>query len=304
MSQFDVAVGMDATTLNQGVSGLYANSQARADLFKGSQTGTLGTAPYTADWDIQTAPTFTLAPPTATQWNNSINSQGQHPTTPVPTENFFQLVFPQFYGSYTLGTAAPVSGTTEVIVFAQMTISGSTLSLAPLAVWLDETKMTGWDQFILNQVILTQVLQKADTMLSGLHIPPLSFALAGANLQLTPPQGTISGGWLILAASLQTKGTVDITGVTWPQQSLFVLLSSDVINQVASGLGGQLAGKQFSDDGSKNGGKYSYNATLERLDGIQADATDLTKINAQALFSFQANVAYNLCGLKSAAGAL
>jgi hypothetical protein len=304
MSQFDVAIGMNEATLDQGVSGLYANSEARQKLFKGSQTGTLGNSQYTASWDIQAAPTFSFEPPSESQWSCSIDDQGQNPTTPIPIENMFQMVFPQFYGKYTLGTSEPVSGTTEVIAFVQMTIQGNKITLAPLSVWLDESKMSGWDQYILNQVILKNVLQQATRMLSGMNIPPLSFSLSGAKIELSAPVGTVGNGWLILAASLPSKGAPDITGVTWPNQPLFVLMSSDVVNQVVNALASQLNGKKFSNDGSKNGGKWSYTATIDRLDNVQPDSSDLTKINANVLFSFDASVAYGICSLSTAAGSM
>ncbi|HST58108.1 MAG TPA: hypothetical protein VLK84_05465, partial [Longimicrobium sp.] len=175
MSQFDVAVGMNADTLGQGMTQLYAKPDARTKLFKGSLPGTLSGQSYVASWDIQAAPTFTLQPPPSDQWAASIDPTGKHPTDAAPTQNAFQLVFPTFYGQYTLGTST-VSGTTKVIVFATASVSGSTLVITPKSIWLDESQMGGWDKAILN-VILKQVLVQAAKLLQGIQIPPLTFSV-------------------------------------------------------------------------------------------------------------------------------
>lgn len=306
MSQYDVAIGMDSSTLDKGISQLYANSQAREKLFKGVQEGTQGSLKYTANWDIQAAPTFILTPPPDDKWSASINNQGKHPTVAdKPSQNTFQLVFPQFHAEYLSGSADPVSGTTEVIVFAKVAIQGDKAAITPLAVWLDESKMSTWDRLILNQ-ILKQVLQKAETMLSGMQIPLLSFPLSGADINLTSPQVTITGSQLVLAASLSSKGSVDINGVTWPQQPLFVLMSADIINQVVGELARDLTGKTTTGSGDKSGGKYSYTAQLEQIRGIGVQPNDLTKINANAIFAFTTDVEVLgvPCSLTSATGAM
>jgi hypothetical protein len=64
MSQYDVAIGLDKSTLNKGAGELYASPTARAKLLQGSQHGTheVTRKPYSASWDIQGAACFHPCP--------------------------------------------------------------------------------------------------------------------------------------------------------------------------------------------------------------------------------------------------
>ncbi len=293
MSQYDVAIGMNQATLGQGISELYANSQARDQLFKGTQSGMNGSLAYTVAWDLQAAPTFTLSPPADDVWKDSIDDQGQNPKPEdKPQQNAFQLVLPQFYGQYTLGTAPAVSGTTKVIVSATVAIQGSQATITPLAVWIDETDIKGWNKFILNQVILVNVLKKAREMLAGLNIPPLAFSSAGVSIRLTPPQVTIGNNQLVVGASLEARGSVDISGVQWPDQPLFLLMSADLLQQVAQDLAqSQLVGHQMTGHGDyKSVMSYSWTAKVDSVDSITSSADDRTKLSAKVGIGFEATL--------------
>jgi hypothetical protein len=301
MSQFDAAVGMDKATLDRGFAQLYANPEAREKFFKGTQEGQQGTVKFTANWDARAAPTFVLEPPPPDKWAASINADGKNPKPEdIPTRQAFQLTFPEFYGESVIGTAAPVSGTTEVIVFATLAVEGDKLTIRPASVWLDESKMKNWDKFILNQVILKQVLQQAQKMLAGLNIPPLSFSEAGATIELTPPVVEITQGLLVVAASLKSKGTVDVSGATWPSQPFFVLMSKDLITQTVQGLSKSLMEKPFSGDGKYKGASYDYTLQPKTLGSISW--TNLPKISAGITFAVAASVSISdPCALTSAA---
>lgn len=310
MSQFDVAVGMDAATLNQGIAGLYARPDAREKLFKGTQTGAMGTRQYTAQWDAQAAPRFVLEPPPADRWAASIDATGKHPAGAAPAQNAFQLHFPTFSAQYTMG-GTPVSGTTEVVVFATASITASVLTVVPAAVWLDETHMTGWDRFILNGVILKQVLARATEMLAALRIDPIGFSVVPGTpaVELDAPVVSISGGRLVLAARLKGTGAVDLSGTAWPPDPLFVLLSAGFLTQVASGLTSQLQGKEFSDSGTAEKVlSYEYTARVASVSGITPRPDDLTKITASVGLAFDATLkplgVGGPCAMGAATGAL
>ncbi|MFK7695467.1 hypothetical protein [Paenibacillus sp. HJGM_3] len=293
MSQYDVAVGLNSTTLDKGAAQLHADPGARAKFFKGTETGTFNKLTYTADWDIQAPPTFDLSPPPADQWAQSIDSSGNHPDAGArPTVNAFQLVMPTFAASYTMGSAQPVSGTTKVVVFATLAIQDSKATFYPASIWLDETQMKGWDKFILNKVILPRILPQAQQMLAGLTIPPLSFSQSGVSIELTPPIAAIQNNQLILAASLKAKQTVDITGVQWPNQPLFLLLSPTLLENAASELAqSQLVNQIFSDNGDyKSVLKYEWEAKVNSVDSITTHADDRTKLSANIGFGFTATL--------------
>lgn len=292
---------MDSATLDKGVGQLYADPQAREKLFKGTQQGEQGAVKFTAKWEARAAPTFLLEPPPLDKWNASINSQGKNPKPEeVPTGQAFQLTFPQFYGESAVGASPPVSGTTQVVVFAAVAMQGDKLSITPLSVWLDESKMKNWDKFILNQVILKQVLQQAGKMLSGLSIPPLTLSQSGVKIELTPPVLKIDSGKLILAASLKSKGSVDIGGAAWPAQPLFALMSKDLVMKAVEELSKSLMDKPYSGDGSYKGANYSYSLKPKTFGGISW--TNLPKISAALTFAVAASVSISdPCALTSAA---
>src|ERR1700685_3665400 len=293
MSQFDIAIGLDHTTLDKGIAQLYADPSARQNLFKHSETGSEAGLNYTASFDLQAPPTFAFEPPPADKWAQSINTQGLNPKPEDrPTQNAFQLVFPQFQGTYQMGTSAPVQGTAQAIAYCVVGVANNQPTLSTVAVWLDESQMKGWDKFILNQVILKQVLTKVNTMLAGLKIPPLSFSRSGVTVDLMTPVVAIAGTTLILASSLKTTGKVDITGVQWPAQPLFVLISGTAIQTISNdAVQANLVGKTFSTDGSVAGGtaKYSAEAKVDSVT-ITSNAADRTQVIAEVGVGFDATL--------------
>jgi hypothetical protein len=295
MGQFDAAIGLDKTSLDTGLSQLYADPTARDKLFKGEIKGQSAGSDYTADWDVQAAPQFVLAPPPTDKWQAAINSDGGHPTGDPPADSF-QIIFPKFYAKYTLQGVAPVDGTTEVQVYAEAAISDDKLTLTPLAIWIDESHMSGWDKFILN-FILANVLTKATTMLAGLTIPPLSFA----DIDLSPPVMTITNGQLILASSL-TPATPDISGFTWPQKDLFILLSQDFLSKLADKLETELKDTEIADSGEKSGGDWTYKVTIASVSNLKFDTSDLTQFTADIAFDWDASCSF--CAMSSATSGL
>lgn len=291
MSQFDAAIGMSADTLNQGLSGLYQNTQAQQQLFQGTKTGTVLSQQYTAVWAAQQAPEFTLAPPTQQVWSTSVDSSGVNPTTPIPTENVFQLNFPAFQVQYTLGTAPTLKATAQVIVIAQMSITNNQASFTPLTIWIDETNLSGWNKIILN-IILGEIITQIQPMLSGLNIPTLAFSKYGITIAMSPPVGSISNGYLYLATSLGATSTPDITGVTWPTDGLFVLVSAALIEQIATqGATAHLNGYQATGSGDyKSIMDYNYTAEINSISSITSNSTDMTQISGDVSFGFTATL--------------
>src|SRR5262245_44424129 len=98
MAKFDVAIGMDSSTLNTGTAQLYADPGAREKFFKGQDSGTFSDLPYTVTFDVQAAPTFDLAPGAdiTALWPKSIDNTGKNPTGPLPSSNLFVLTLPTF----------------------------------------------------------------------------------------------------------------------------------------------------------------------------------------------------------------
>jgi hypothetical protein len=303
---------MDHTTLDRGAAQLYAKPEARTNIFKGERTGTQGGLAYTASFDIQQAPAFLLQPPPADLWAKSVDVNGKNPTPASrPVTNAFQLVFPQFLGSYTLGPAKQ-SGTTKVIVFATVSLdatpSGSKVVFKAESVWLDESHMTGWDRFILNGVILKQVLTQIGQMLAGFDIPALEISKEGVTVEFGTPVVSIVNSQLIAAAGLKAGAPVDIRGVTWPSKALFLLVSADTIRNVANQAAAKLAGQTKSGRGDYSKViTYDYTAKLNSV-SITPNAADMTKAVAAIDFAFSATLKPlgigGPCGVGAASGSM
>lgn len=298
MSQFDVVIGIGKETLDKGTAELFTRADAREKLFKGSQGGEMEGLAYTVTWEIQAAPTFTLTAPSADVWAQSINAKGENPAPgDLPVANVFQVVFPQFHGEYTLAGADPVSGTGQVIAIATLEVAGNKATITPKSVWMDQSSMQDWDQAILNGVLLPQVLSQATAMLAGFTVPDLSRTQDGVTIDLTPPQAAIAGEKLIIAASMKSKGSVDVAGVTWPAQPLFLLISPGLLQHVATQVSAKLVGYQTSGDGSypdsgafSGALKYEWKVKLSSVDSIAMGTTDMTKLSANVGFGFEAVV--------------
>ncbi|HEY3364146.1 MAG TPA: hypothetical protein VGK74_03705 [Symbiobacteriaceae bacterium] len=298
MSQFDVAIGLGKETLDKGTGELFTKPAAREKLFKGSQGGDMEGLAYTVSWEIQAAPTFTLTAPSADVWAQSINSKGENPAPgDMPTANVFQVVFAQFHGEYRLGDTDPVSGTGQVIAIVTLEVANNKATITPKSVWVDQSSMQDWDKAILDGIVLPQVLGQATTMLAGFTVPDLSRTQDGVTIDLTPPQVAIADQKLIIAASMKSKGSVDIAGVQWPAQPLFLLLSPYLLQNVATQVSAKLVGYEKTGDGSypddgafKGALTYDWKVKLNSADAIAMDATDKTKLSANVGFGFEAVV--------------
>lgn len=299
MSAFDVAVGLQAGVLTQGAAQLYSDPQARQKLFSGTRTGTLAGLEYRATWDIQAAPTFTLAPPDAVHWAAAVTADGGNPPAgSSPPPGTFQLVAPTLAVGFQAGTEPALRASAEVRIYGSVGVAQDPRTrsyearLAPVAVWLDESKMSNWDRAIVN-LIIASLLTAAQSMLSGWSIPALTFSkeVDGVSISVAlaePPVVAIDQGRLIVAAALQSRGKpADITGARWPEQALFALVSPGVLQEVVGQVSAQLHGREKQGSGSyKSLLSYEYSATVQGLTVTQ-DPADMTRLTAalQATFS-------------------
>jgi hypothetical protein len=292
MPKFDVAIGMDHTTLDTGVAQLYADPDARNKLFKGEDSGTTNNLPYTVSFDVQAAPLFSLAPDPAITalWPKSIDNTGKNPSGPLPSPNLFVLTLPKFEAQLTIGKAKPLSGTADnVRVFCTLAVASNIVTLTPVSIWIDESHMTGFDKLIINQM-LKRVLLKIQTLLAGLKIPPLSFSKEGITVDLTPPVASIVGGRLVAAACLTSNGTPDIGGATWPDKSLFALVSGGAITSILQqALNSKVVNQEMSASGSIKVASWDATAKCSSAT-VTSDATDRTKVSATIGFGLSAEL--------------
>ena len=152
-----------------------------------------------------------------------------------------------------------------------------------------KSKMKFLDKLILNQM-LKVVLKKLETVLAGLKIPTLSFNEAGVQVDLTPPIASIVGGKLIAASCLKANGDPDLSGATWPDKSLFALVSAGAVTTIAQqALDANVAGKEQNADGDIKVAKWDATAKATSA-SVTLDATDRTKAAATIGFELSAEL--------------
>ena len=269
MSKFDVAFGMDASALDKGIGQLYAKPEVRNKLFKGSKSQKTDLGEVTLTWDILAAPNFILTPPSDGQWQKAQKKQVDGKDVPKPAANGFQIHFPQFNASYSVDGEVGAGGTTELYVYASVSVqddpqngSSGIVSLSVAGIGLDESKFSSWDKFIFNKILLPQIFATADQMLQAIKLGSLSYA----GVKFAHPAAVIAGGMLVAAAVLDTRAATDLGGAVWPQKPFFVLFSADLIQIIADNTVKDFDGKTVSGQGDYKGlASYQYKAALKHV---------------------------------------
>lgn len=256
MPNFDVAVGITQTQLTallgKYYDGAYYSGPPSGDSnpFKGTKSVQVkGLGQVTVDWDVTAAPTLALGAPDETTWGQARNSTGQtnaDSKTPLPSGLMAQVEIPSLTAHYTEGGHAPVGGTaTNTVLYGTLDCSNNQITITPVAVTIDETGFTVWDQAIFNNALLPQIFIVAAQMLSVITVPPLTIEGVGLG-----PLSITFADQLLVASSVMTRntGSIDVSGVTWPQDPLFVLVSQDLINEALAQVSSQIKGKTEGED--------------------------------------------------------
>ncbi|TDR81928.1 hypothetical protein DFP86_10238 [Paludibacterium purpuratum] len=285
MSSYDIALVLDADTLNQAMSKLYANSQAKQKLFQGTEPiGQDGIK--SVDWAIVGAPQFVLSPPTAAQWNdpNTFTPGGKKPAN--PTDQMFQVQIAQLTTTIHMDQGTDVSPTFAMTVFAQVAVVKDQIQLSNVAVLPSTSTPAGT---IYLELVGGIVYGKVQTLLNGYHIPA-SIAVEGQNF--TPPVMTVGNGYLVVASNLVASGTPDIAGVQWPAVPLGVLagrrLLAAVLNQYAGAIVQKLDSASVNKSDSNWTGSYSLDGGI--TNASVALSSTLPNVNITATFGATATV--------------
>ncbi len=305
MSSYDIALVLDAGTLNTGMSQLFANSSAQKTLFQGTEpVGQQGVT--SIDWQIGAAPQFVLSPPTANQWDdpNTFTPSGQKPA--APTDQMFQVTLSSVSTTINLQQGSPIPLTFNMTVFAQVGIANGQVQLGNVAVL--PANPTAVQQLFL-ELAAGIVYSKVQTLLQGYQIPS-SIPVEGQDF--TPPVMTVTNGYLVLASNLVANGTPDITGVQWPQQPLGVLIGRNLLSallaQYNSAIQQELSKATVNVSNSNWTGSYSLSGGI--TNASVAVASTLPNVNVTATFSATADVGVSwwlvpgACALEAASNLL
>lgn len=284
-TSYDIAIIMDAAALDKGLKGLYDNHQ---QIFSGTKP--VGEFSITSvDWSINASPTFTLAPPTSAQWTDSkaFFPSSQTRPTDIPA-NTFQVTLSSFSTTIAMQTGTKIPLTFDVTAFVEVTIQDYKVVLGTLGILPNKDLSAAGEGFI--QIIGALVYAQVSKLLAGYKIPH-SIPIEGENFTL--PIVDVTGSHLVLASNLTaTKTPPDITGVTWPDQSLAVFASrallTALVHKFTAGIVSDIDSKPITHNGDFFAGDYSLSGSLSNT-SIAVDST-LPKIDVTTTVSATANL--------------
>lgn len=226
MSKYDIAAGASQSGLNSLVSQLYGKPAVRNNLFKGTvtkQIDVIGTV--TVAYDLKTAPTFVLSPPTAAQWTAS---ERRDPSITTAPPNTIQLVLSDLGGSASIAGSQPLPAEGPVTIYGIVKVANGTATIEVEALLIDEKSFSDWDKAIVNLILIPELFTLADSLIPGIPLPQLP-SLGGLKFQ--PLAVGVQTSGIVTASTIEGGGTTDLTGFTWPLQPLFMLASLNAVNK-------------------------------------------------------------------------
>jgi hypothetical protein len=273
MSDWDIAVGIDAATISQATAAVYR--QVYPSLFTGSRHVARDGLEFDVSWDVTAAPTVSLTPPP--EGRSIVEEHLAALDVPVDVSHeqlvdaYVAALEPTTFSFHAAAMTMTIAGDGEkatvpvqLTVYVQAESAAGTVTLRPL-------KATGTtpspdDEWFLNNVILPEAMHIAQESLPGVQLPALQFA----GVALTPPAILITPTHAIALAALAGRPVpTPPFPQAWPASPFFAMLSDDAKLRVAQAGTREIAGKSFGQRGSVNIGigeaKYSASATIGGL---------------------------------------
>lgn len=303
MANFDSAAGITQDETTKLLGDYFSQAPADNSPFKGEKTENIeGLGSVTVNWNIEAAPSISFAPPTQASWDSALNASGQTNQaahTPLPSLPTIQVMIPTLTAFYTVGTAEPVGGTSHnLVAYATLTFGPGAITHALVALTIDEANFSTWDKVIFNRMLLPKIFESANQILSVIHVPALDWE----GVALNPVQFQLQGNQLIAAATLTgNQAALDVSGVTWPTDKVFVLASQTLLNAALSVFAKQGQDKPFGDSGDFQGlADWQYSGKVTSLTATVKTFGPLT-INAQLSVSLNAGATLTAAGMALAA---
>ena len=279
-SAFDLAIGLDATSMNTAAAAIY--TQIYPTLFTGKQSVAKDGLNFDVSWDVKSAPTFDLSPPPNPAAIIADHlalpaAQGHFPVELAKVQDALlaelqDQVFQMKMSDVALTVAGGGASATDKVavdIFVRASSIGGVLALAPLkAVGTTESPS---DQWFINAVLLPQAMKLATTLLSCIHLPPLTYP----GLMMTAPAIFVDDQRIIAMANIAGKPVPVPQPGAWPQSPFFALMSNDAKIRVAQANTASVIGKGSGKHGNLNIGigTLYYTAEFKVLSVAFADST-------------------------------
>lgn len=288
MSSFDLAVGIDGTTMNAAAATVYGSLYPK--VFTGSQHVAREGLEFDVSWDVLAPPTFVLEPPddgAAIVAEHLSGARLRLLPEGVTTQHVVDLyvaeledtTFQMHLSTMKMTVSGEGgSGTDDVTVtiYVHAESSAGVMSLKPVKAV--GTTSNPVDDYFLNHVILPQAMEIASTVLSGVALPPLTFP----GVSLTPPAMLVARDHVIALANLAGKPVPEPPFPSeWPSAPFFALMSDDAKLTIARVATSNINGKRLEKSGSVDiaigDAGYSASAVLYdvRVSGGSAGGPDV-----------------------------
>ena len=281
MSNFDVAVGINSTPLDQGAEKLYDDPTVRDKLFRGTTTKNIDPIGEVAlSWDVLAAPTFTLSAPTQNQWDAATKASQEDA---LPTGNVFQVHFPEVEVTVTIAGAEVA---TKGAMDAYATVvddDGGNVKFELEALFIDDSDFSIFDQAIIIGILVPEGIKLANSFLQTYQLPSIPPV---EGVTFNPINIDIVQNLLIFSAtSTANLNPFDISDFAWPStEDYFGLLSPTILNTVIDTT--LKAFENETEEGKAEKGnlafkaKADFKATLKSISGSVLP-NDNTKIKLQ-----------------------
>ncbi|MFI9722863.1 hypothetical protein ACIHFE_24925 [Streptomyces sp. NPDC052396] len=229
-SNYDLAVGVGADSLNSGLKKAY---QQHRDAFRGSVTKPIEDITYTFGWDFLAAPALTLAPPDEELWGKMIKAEG---ITALPDSGVLQFVAEQLKADCKVGDTPLPEVTGKISVALQLKLDGGGITAVPLGAWLENLPDSPMSVIVKN-VVIPALLDQGATLLKGLKIPAQN--LFGQTVTLSLVRVDVLPTHLVLASTARTgqAPAVRPDAVNWPtDKQVFTLISKNLLTTLLTAV--------------------------------------------------------------------
>ncbi|WP_301124921.1 hypothetical protein [Streptomyces cacaoi] len=292
LTSFDLAIGLDATSLNTGMAELH--SKHHDAVFTGRESTQFNGEQAVLTWDVRGAPTVVLSAPSQDEWDKATDAGGKRPpTTPLPSENVLRITLTNTDAALTnAGQTTSVTGK-DIDVYGAVSAKDGKLSVTVLAVRLDTAGMDSWKAFFVQHLVIPHLVKAGGNALSQLTIPTQE--LFGEKLTLVPDQALITGTHLVLATAADIDGNATpdplAAGFTWPDKPLWALFSRRLIEWVLDrAIREKALGKQQHFSQSSKPLTISADYRLRGYTGLRLAADSLTNAQATLDMAYGVNI--------------
>ena len=291
MSQpnYDLLTGISEGKLNELIAFVFAKPNIRASAFRGSDSGEYMDQSFKLDWQIETAPRLSLAPPSGNDWAVALHRDA----SPLPPRSgAFKVSIDRMQISVdALGTSMNTNFPLQAI--ATVAGSGRRLSISALGIIVDLRRADDLARYVITSSVIPQVLDALDKTLNGIRLPQFSFS----GQSFTPPVVEARDGYILSAFNLTKDGTPAIGNAPVEGGPFFARVSRELMQRVTDyEVNNNIRGKSFSKNGREAGGGFAASYSVwGKVDHLSvATMPDPRQMRATAGLSMSASAGIDL----------